>query len=169
MLEDLRQIFNYSREFRIIAPKESDIDNNLGKIVNLLKSQLANAQSTVGNDDSLLKLSTEIGTTAWRLKLRLAKTVENSDTMNRINRDLESIMDALTQGGIEIKDFTGEKYDGGMALNVIAFQPTQGITKEQVIETIKPTIYHKNKLVQIGQVIVGVPENASFKDIQNKR
>jgi hypothetical protein len=164
MLESLRQFINYSKDFRIEAPKSSKIDDNLENIVNLLKSRLANTELIPEKDDGLIKLTTEIGTTTWRLQRRLAVSAEASDTIKRVSRDLESVWDALNQGGIEIKDHTGEKYDGGMALNVIAFQPTPGITKEQVIETIKPTIYHKNKMVQMGQVIVGVPDKVSLDD-----
>ena len=160
MFEDLKQFWFYSKEFRIEAPKASDYDDSLGKIVNLLKSQLSNAGS-MSKGSSSPKLTSEIGTTVWRLQRRLTASADVPDTIKRITRDLESVCDTLTQEGVEIKDHTGEKYDGGMALNVIAFQPTPGITREQIIETIKPTIYHKNELVQMGQVIVGVPEKAS--------
>lgn len=163
MFEDFKQFLNYSKEFRIAAPKISGYDGSLEKIVGILKTQLSDPKSTL-KDDSLLKLASEIGTTVWRLQQRLATKVDASDTMKRITRDLESVRDTLSQGDIEIKDHTGEKYDGGMALNVIAFQPTPGITREQIIETIKPTIYHKNKLIQMGQVIVGVPEKVSSED-----
>ncbi len=158
MLEGLRQFFNYTKDFRIATPKASDYHDSLEKLVNLLKSQLANVESTTDKDDSLIKLNSEIGTAAWRLQRRLATTAETADVIKKVARDLESIWDTLSQGGIEIKDQVGEKYDGGMALSVIAFQPTPGITQEQIIETIKPTIYYKNKMVQMGQVIVGVPE-----------
>ena len=77
---------------------------------------------------------------------------------------MESTSDALRQGGIDIKDHTGEKYDGGMALHVITFQPAPGLSHEQVIETIKPTIYRENKIVQMGEVIVGVPEKGATPD-----
>ncbi len=138
--------------------------NSKEKIINLLKYQLANAESMSNKDDSLIKITSEIGTTIWRLQRRLAAIKETSDPIKRISRDVESVWDALAQGGVEIKDHNGEKYDGGMALNVIAFQPTLGITKEQIVETIKPTIYYKNKLVQMGQVIIGVPEKVRFED-----
>ena len=164
MLKSIKQFFNYTKEFRISAPEKLDLDNSLEKIVKLLKSKLADNASHPDNNDTLLKLASEIGTTIWRLKRRLRSTTEDSDTVRRINLDLESVWDALTQVGIEIKDHTGEKYDSGMALDVLTFQPTSGITREQIIETIKPTVYHKNKLVRIGQVIVGVPETALSED-----
>jgi hypothetical protein len=47
-----------------------------------------------------------------------------------------------------------------MSLKVVAFQPTPGIGRERVIETIKPTIYFKGKAIQMGEVIVGRPDGA---------
>jgi hypothetical protein len=40
----------------------------------------------------------------------------------------------------------------------MSFQPTVGLTRDMIIETIKPTIYFKDNLVQTGEVIVGTPE-----------
>jgi hypothetical protein len=47
-----------------------------------------------------------------------------------------------------------------MSLKVLCFQPTPGLRRERVIETIKPTIYFKGKTIQMGEVIVGKPEAA---------
>ena len=43
--------------------------------------------------------------------------------------------------GLEIKDHTGDAFDYGLPLKVVTSQPTLGLTKESVLETIKPTIY----------------------------
>ena len=32
-------------------------------------------------------------------------------------------------------------------------------TQQQIIETLKPTIYHRDKIIQMGDVIVGIPED----------
>jgi hypothetical protein len=74
-----------------------------------------------------------------------------------MNRDVEAAADFIHQGDLEIKDHTGEIYDGGMRIKVIAFQKMDGLSRERIIETIKPTIYFKGKLLQLGEVIVGTP------------
>ena len=60
--------------------------------------------------------------------------------------------------GIEIKDHTGKTVDAGDALNIVAYQPSVDLTRNTVIETLRPTIYFKEKIIQNGEVIVGKPE-----------
>jgi hypothetical protein len=80
--------------------------------------------------------------------------------MRRAYRHLESTWDALAQAGVQIRDHTGEPVpEGGIyALKTIAFQPTPGLSRETAIETIKPTIYYKDQMIQMGEVIIGTPE-----------
>jgi hypothetical protein len=157
--ENLRQFIYYDKEFRIAAPKWTDFSEALEDMISLLKCAPPETEADSGKEEGLLNLAVEMGTTVWRLQRRL--TTEGGDVtaeIRRVSRDLESAWDALKQGGIEIKDHTGERYDGHMVLRVITFQPVAGLSQDQVIETIKPTIYRKDKLIQMGEVIVGVPE-----------
>ena len=103
-------------------------------------------------------MAADVGTLVWRIQLRLDPTEELSKPLQKLSRDVERTRDALTQGGIEIKDHTGGDYDGGMALRVITSQPVSGLARRRIIETLKPTIYYKNRVIQMGEVVVGVPE-----------
>jgi hypothetical protein len=47
-----------------------------------------------------------------------------------------------------------------MALNVVSFEPTSGLTSEEIKETIKPSVALHGRLIQMGEVIVGTPEKA---------
>ena len=167
--ESLRQLIRYNKEFRIAAPKWPELAESMEDIANFLESSSPEARIRSRKEEGLLSLAVEMGTSVWRLQRRLAIEGEVPEDMRRALRDLESAWDALGQEGIEVKDHTGEKYDGHMALSVIAFQPTPGLTREQITETIKPTIYHKDKLVQMGEVIVGVPEDATKADTSERK
>jgi hypothetical protein len=158
MLENLRQFLKYSKEIRIAAPLKSDCPDNLEDIVSLLRSLSEDAKAATTGGGDLLPLTKDVITTIWRLQRRLTTAGESPDVISRALRDLQSISDSLRQAGFETKDQTGGKYDTGMALKVIAFQPIPGLSQEQIIETIKPTIYYDGKIAQIGEVIVGVPE-----------
>jgi hypothetical protein len=166
MLDNLRENFKqyiyYGKEYRIAAPQWFNLSENitLEDIADLLQSPHASADSSPG-DDELQRLAIEMGTNFWRLQRRLIAQSEIPPEMKRMARDLESMGDALKQAGLEIKDHTGEYYDGHMALKVIAFQPTVGITREIITETIKPTIYRNDSMVQMGEVIVAVSEPAA--------
>ena len=153
----LKQL-KYPKEFRISAPNEPALLEVLAGMVDLLQHAPPEIERSSRKEEDLLNLLADIGTVVWRLQRRVNISGEVTEDIRRISRDLESAGDALRQGNIEIKDHTGEEYDGGMALRVIAFQATPGLSREQVIETIKPTIYFRDKIIQMGQVIVGVPE-----------
>ena len=76
---------------------------------------------------------------------------------NRIRRHLEATIESLGDVGVEIHDLHGRRYDPGMALKVIAFEPTLGLSYDQIIESVKPSITWNERLIQIGEVIVGTP------------
>jgi hypothetical protein len=109
-----------------------------------------------------LRLLADVSTGLWRLRRRLidSGTGQPREEMRRAYRDLQFTWDALLQAGVEILDHTGEPFDAGLSLSVLAYQPTEGIQREQVIETVKPTVYWNKQWIQMGEVIVGMPELA---------
>jgi hypothetical protein len=118
-------------------------------------------------DAELLKLLhflIEMGTTLWRLRQKMvhAGTDQPLDEMRRAYRHFEAAWDLLAQTGVEIQDHTDLPYDTGMDLNVLTFQPMPDFKCEIVVETMRPTIYYKGRMVQRGEVIVGTPENAAL-------
>lgn len=158
MLPSLRQLL-YPKEFRIAAPKWPDISEVMEEMDSSLKASVHESGISASQEGESLNIIIDIGTIMWRLQRRLPADPKAAEANKRISRDLESAWDILRQGGIEIKDHTGDKYDGGMALRVIAFQTTAGLSCEQIIETVKPTIYYKARIIRMGDVIVGTPED----------
>lgn len=107
-----------------------------------------------------IKTLAAIATYAWKSKSRLkdAGSVEDGGILSRVNGDIGRIWKVLVDDlGLEIKDHTEEVFDYGMPLKVVTTQPTADITKERVIETIKPTIYWRNKIIQRGEVVIATP------------
>lgn len=100
-----------------------------------------------------------IATNAWRIKIKMIdpESGEPAEGMGRVYRHVEAQFDALQEVGIEVIDMAGRAYDSGMALKVITFEPTQGLSREEITETIKPSIHFKGQLTQMGEVIVGTP------------
>lgn len=109
----------------------------------------------------MINLLSQVGTGLWRLRQKMVKagSDEPLDEMRRAFRHLESTWDALVQAGVEIQDHTGQAVpEGGVyALKAIAYEATPGIDREQVIETVKPSIYFRSQRIQMGEVIVGTP------------
>jgi len=88
------------------------------------------------------------------------------DEYRPIARHVDRLSECLTEVGLEVQSHTNHIFDSGQSLEVIAFQPTQGIAKDIVIETIRPTIYLKGVRIQMGQVIVATPQ-APQGDVPN--
>jgi len=109
----------------------------------------------------MINLLSQVGTGLWRLRQKMVKagSDEPLDEMRRAFRHLESTWDALVQAGVEIQDHTGQTVpEGGVyALKAIAYEATPGLDREQVIETVKPSIYFRSQRIQMGEVIVGTP------------
>lgn len=103
----------------------------------------------------------QIAINAWRAKIKMvdSNTGEAKEAMQLIYRHIEAIFEALKGIGVEIIDHTGKTYDSGMALKVISFEQTPELSKEEIKETIKPSILWQGRLIEIGEVIVGTPQN----------
>jgi len=118
-------------------------------------------QRIVGSQDNVvLKCMAAIATNAWKARTKMldSATGEVRDDMKRVHRHIEGILDSLGEMGIEVKDHTGDTFDYGLPLKVVTTQPTPGIIKEQVVETIKPTVYcQKTTIIQMGEVVVATP------------
>ncbi len=167
MLESLRQL-SYPKSFRIDDRGWPDLSKLLASLRSLLSSK---DKQTVTDDDKqvdLLKLVGEIGIIIWRLQKRAAAEIDPHEKLRRASRDIESASDILCQGDIEIRDHTGQIYDDGMGLRVIAYEPVPELSRAKIIETVKPTIHYKNKIIRIGEVIVGTPEKDTMPNTSSK-
>ena len=101
----------------------------------------------------------DLGCATWRLHQRMfdMDTGEARDEFRQLARHVTTIRDRLSELGLQIQDHTGKPYDSGQSLEVLAFQPTDGISGETVIETARPTLYLREQCILRGQVIVGTP------------
>jgi len=135
--------------------------------VNHLKAQmvqLRNAASPLQKPEvvpsSVVKAFATIATNAWRAKTKMvdSETGETKEEMKRVYRHIEAIFESLSQIGVETIDPVGRAYDTGMALKVVTFEPTPGLSNEEITETIKPSVAWQGRLIQIGEVIVGTPQ-----------
>jgi hypothetical protein len=106
-----------------------------------------------------------IATNAWKVKTKMLDNNSGAvrEDMKRVYRHVESILESLQEMGVEIKDHTDDAFDYGLPLKVITTQPMPGITKEKVIETIKPTVFWQKQIIQMGEVVVATPQSPQEK------
>jgi hypothetical protein len=101
-----------------------------------------------------------VATNTWRAiqKMLDLETKEPKPEMTRIFRHIEAIQEALAEIGIETIDHTGQRFDTGSALKVVTSEKRAGLVREEIIETLKPTVRRQGRLLQQGEVIVGEPQ-----------
>lgn len=161
MFSSLRQ-FRHPREFRIAPPAFTAADVAM---LEELAEALRTPPPAPADSATVVKpvippgFLNGVATNLWRLRQKMVEpgTDHPLEEMRRAFRHLQSAWDVLADAGVEIQDHTGATFDIGQSLHVIAFQPTPGLTGEQVIETIKPSVYYGGRMVQMGEVIVGTP------------
>jgi hypothetical protein len=113
------------------------------------------ADDPAGPDGLSARSLTDVATSLWRLRTRMA---ESDDAPRAVVRHLETAWDALSDAGVEIKDHVGDPFDPGLMMSVVAYQPTPGLRREQIIEAIRPSVYLGERQIQTAEVIVGTPE-----------
>jgi hypothetical protein len=108
---------------------------------------------------SQMRLLADISTGLWRLRQRMVSpdTDQPVEEMRRAYRFFASVWDTLHDAGVTIQDHTHTPYDPHLALKVLTYEPTPGVTREQVLETIKPSVYYHQRCIQMGEIIVAIP------------
>jgi len=110
---------------------------------------------------SQMELMLRVGTGLWRMRqVSKAPDAVAPSEARRTQRHLESVWQAMADAGFTIVDHTHEHYEPRMALRVVSIEPTEGQVGEVVQETLKPSIYYKDRCIQMGEVIIAVPKEA---------
>ena len=105
-------------------------------------------------------LIVDLANVAWALQRKSCDPVTNErkEEFRPIARHIDQLSEYLEEFGVKIQNHTNELFDSGQSLEVIAFQPTAGISRDVVVETIRPTVYIKGIRIQMGQIVVATPE-----------
>ncbi len=156
VLETLRQL-QHPKEFRIEA---AELWSGVAALLEALNQPVVSSARVPDANGAQARMMADVGTGLWRLRQKMLKpgSTQPLEEMRKPYRHLESVWDALGQAGVEIHDYTDRPFDQGLSLKVIAYQPTPGLSRQRIIETIKPSIYLRGDMLQIGEVIVGTPE-----------
>jgi hypothetical protein len=156
-LEELRQR-TYRAEFRIHEPEWHIILNSLRADLGSFNSDASSPKSANELPDYEKRLILAIATNLWRTRQKMVDSSgQPQDEMRKAFRHVRAMWDALLENGVEIQDHTNQPFHLGQVLNAIAFEPTVGLVRDTVIETVKPSVYVRKKLIQTGDVIVGTP------------
>ncbi len=106
-----------------------------------------------------------LATNIWRAQARMIdpKTGEVREEMRRLYRHIEGALEAFNTMGVRLSDWLGQPYDSGLPVKVLSFQPTPEITRDTVIEAVRPAVFWQDRLLQVGEIIVGIPPSTPSK------
>ncbi len=149
-------------EFRIGEPLWArEMVDELSEILRRVAVETPAARNAPPFDEQIVA----IGTKVWRLRNEIMKQADGPQAagLRYATTYLNALWEQLSDAGIEIRDHTGEAVPrtGVYMLKVVAHQPVDGLGRQRVIETLKPTIYFNEQVLQVGEVIVGTPKPSS--------
>ena len=182
LFDDVRQ-WCFPREFRI-ASVEPDPEPEVETETETETPQKVDPPEAVDLDEAadsaaLNALVCDLATCLWYVKTRHLKlawndnqTVPDDPLSRRTLGRLSKAIDALQAHGYEVRDQTGERFwPGNEASMKIQMLPKLGQEFDQIAETIQPTIFHADRLIRRGEVLVEVPDfvdgNAAEGDSRN--
>jgi hypothetical protein len=167
--ENLRQRRQH-RAFRIAEPRWSEeqcaeLDGLLVALTALAEAAASEAdathrvqETTGGSADETVadKALAEAATNLWRAQRKLSGG-EPSTQNRQAGRYLRTCREALTDAGLVVQDHEGDTFHPGRSVEVLVYEDDLSLTVETVLETVRPTIYYRDRRIQMGQVIVGQP------------
>ncbi len=106
-----------------------------------------------------------LATNIWRAQARMLdpKTGEPREEHRRLYRHIEGALEAFNTMGVRLSDWLGQPYDSGLPVKVLSFQPTPDLSRDTVIEAVRPAVFWQDRLLQVGEVIVGIPPSTPSK------
>jgi hypothetical protein len=149
-------------KFKILRVKAGDI-GDLEKMLGIHASSPRHKDEKADGDHlapaEIEQVLAAIATNTWRAKTKMADPVtgEIREEMKRVGRHVEAIYRNLAELGIAIRDHTGEAYDEGQPMKVVASKPTAGLDRKRVSETLLPSIFWKDCLIQNGEIEIAIP------------
>ncbi len=103
-----------------------------------------------------------LATHVWRAKSKMVDPATGAarDDMRRVYRHIEGAVETLAQNGVVLQDWLNQAYDVGLPVKVLSYQPTPGLTRDTILETLRPAVIWNGRMLQLGEVIVGTPTPA---------
>jgi hypothetical protein len=106
-----------------------------------------------------VRLLAEVVVGLWRARAKMtdAATGKPQPEFRSVYRHVQAVWDLLAGAGVEAQGHDGMAYDPGLSITAVAFRPVPGLAREQVLETLRPTVYLSGRMLAPGEVVVGTP------------
>lgn len=151
----LKQLW-FPEAFRLPEPEfTKDQLDLLEELIQLIQPTLSR-QEQASEDERLnmARFLIDLGTGIWRIRRKIEGLSRMPKEIKDALYSLESTWASMAEGGVEIIDHTGAVPLKNEA-KIIEVREIPNLSRDQVIETIKPTIMLKGEVIQLGEVIMG--------------
>ncbi len=104
----------------------------------------------------------DLASTIWSLKKNINKIIEENsleDKKRQIDSSFNKLDTILKLQNIEVKDYTNEKFNEGMNIDIIETIKNPSIRGAYIKETISPTIIHNGIIIKKARVIKEMSED----------
>lgn len=98
----------------------------------------------------------ELATEVWRIEQRLSKVANTlPETQKKgLENSVHKFRRYISNYDIEIVDYTNQKFNDGLNLDVLSVEKDPAVTTPTVKETIEPTILVKGQVVKKAKIIL---------------
>lgn len=102
--------------------------------------------------EALVELAVEV----WRIEQRLAKVASGLNDIQRkgMESSVQKLKRYLEKYDIEIRDYTNQKFNEGLNLDVLSVEKDPTIVEPLVKETVEPTILCKGQVVKKAKIVL---------------
>ena len=151
-----KEIQNYPSD-EIDFQKPNSGNSNEIPSPNYVNLENGNNFGKPNDQEDLTRLVAELVLGIWKARQKIVTDGDNNppEELKKVFRPLDATYQKLLQSGIEITDRINEPYRLGMTEHVLTFEPREDIVQDTIVETIKPTILYKQKVILTGEIIVG--------------
>lgn len=136
---------------RFLTSRLSKIEN---KIVDEIRTSVQTKFiETSMETENLFSLAIEV----WRLEQRLTKVFEKLDENQKkaLENSIQKIKRFIDKYDLEVRDYTGQKYNTGLAaLEIVSVEKDLAVSEDMVKETVEPAILLKGQVVKKAKVIL---------------
>lgn len=148
----------------VLAEAEAESEAGVTAHADTAAEDHAQAGAGAPDADVLLRAATGIWRALRKLEQRGAEL--SAADARQVRRHIQASRQSLAEDGLEIQEHDGAPYDPHQSLEALVFQDSPGLTRETVLETVRPSVYFRGRRIQTGQVIVGRPgpEDATEPD-----
>lgn len=129
-------------------------ESALGKSAEKLRATLLRT-SAAENEGWAEPLVARLANETWRMRRRLARIDGTRDgaALRPVIDSISRLEDVFAEYQVQIVEHDGEAYDPGLQVEVLHVREGEG--EMVIIETIRPTVLMKGRVLQQAQVVIG--------------